>query len=71
MREPSENTWKRPRRTRRRDARTKKRIVRLLVEEIIATSVPEPSPQVELIMHWKGGKHTRLVVSRNRTGQHR
>jgi DNA invertase Pin-like site-specific DNA recombinase len=53
------------------DARTKKRIVRLLVEEIIATSVPEPSPQVELIMHWKGGKHTRLVVSRNRTGQHR
>ncbi|MDP2701682.1 MAG: hypothetical protein Q8P98_06410 [Candidatus Rokubacteria bacterium] len=26
------------------DARTKKRIVRLLVEEIIATAVPKPSP---------------------------
>jgi hypothetical protein len=53
------------------DMRTKKRIVRLLVEEIIATSREEPSPQVELIMHWRGGKRTRLTVPRNRTRQHR
>jgi hypothetical protein len=47
----------------------KKRLVRLLVEEII---VSEQSARVlELLIHWKGGKHTRLHVPRNRTGQHR
>jgi excisionase family DNA binding protein len=53
------------------DIRTKKRIVRLLIEEIIAKVTSEPHPQIELIIHWKGGKHTRLVIPRNRTGQHR
>ncbi|MGH7320250.1 MAG: helix-turn-helix domain-containing protein [Candidatus Rokuibacteriota bacterium] len=53
------------------ESRTKKRIVRLLVEEMIATAVAAPSPQIELIIHWKGGKHTRLVIARNRSGQHR
>jgi hypothetical protein len=24
-----------------------------------------------MIIHWKGGKHTRLVIPRNRKGQHR
>jgi Recombinase/Recombinase zinc beta ribbon domain len=52
------------------DMRLKKRIVRLLIEEIIATVVPEP-PQIQLIVHWKGGKHTRMVVPKNRAGQHR
>jgi len=53
------------------DIRTKKRIVRLLIEEIIAKIVPEPYPQIELIIHWKGGQHTQLVLPRNRKGYHR
>ncbi len=52
------------------DIRTKKRIVRLLLEEIVATAVPD-APQLALILHWTGGAHTRLVVARNRRGQHR
>jgi excisionase family DNA binding protein len=53
------------------DVRTKKRIVRLLIEEIIAKVVPGPRDQIELTIHWKGGTHTVLVIARNRTGQHR
>ena len=26
---------------------------------------------IELLLHWRGGDHTRLTVPRNRTGQHR
>lgn len=51
------------------DARTKKRLVRLLIEEIIVS--PQTERVLELLIHWKGGKHTRLQVPRNRTGQHR
>jgi DNA invertase Pin-like site-specific DNA recombinase len=53
------------------DVRLKKRIVRLLIEEIVATTVDGAAPQIALMIHWKGGKHTQLVISRNRTGQHR
>jgi len=53
------------------DIRTKKRIVRLLIEEIIAKVAPAPQPQIELVVHWKGGKHTQLVIPRNTTGHHR
>jgi excisionase family DNA binding protein len=53
------------------DMRLKKRIVRLLVEEIVVSTLDSPTPQLVLIIHWKGGKHTRLVIPRNRTGQHR
>ena len=52
------------------DIPLKKRIVRLLIEEIVATATAEP-PQVTLVMHWKGGKHTQLVVRKNRAGGHR
>jgi hypothetical protein len=51
------------------DARTKKRLVRLLIEEIIVS--PLDTRVLELLIHWKGGQHTRLHVPRNRTGQHR
>ena len=27
--------------------------------------------RIELLLHWRGGDHTRLSVRRNRTGQHR
>jgi hypothetical protein len=53
------------------DVRTRKRIVRLLIEEIVVKILPGPRDQIELTIHWKGGKHTQLVILRNRTGQHR
>jgi DNA invertase Pin-like site-specific DNA recombinase len=53
------------------DMRTKKRLVRLLIEGISATARTDPTPQIELLIHWAGGKHTQLVIPRNRPGQHR
>ena len=53
------------------DIRLKKRIVRLLIEEIVVSTIDGATPQLVLIIHWKGGKHTRLVIPRNRKGQHR
>jgi hypothetical protein len=53
------------------DVRTKKRIVRLVIEEILAKALVEPQPHIELVIHWVGGKHTRLLIPGNRTGQHR
>ena len=58
--------WRRP----TTDIPLKKRIVRLLMEEIVATATVEP-PEVTLVMHWKGGTHTQLVVRKNRPGGHR
>jgi DNA invertase Pin-like site-specific DNA recombinase len=51
------------------DTRTKKHVVRLLIEEIVASLPNERG--IELLIHWKGGKHTRVHVPRNRPGQHR
>jgi len=51
------------------DPRTKKRLTRLLIEQIVAR-VPSESI-VELVIHWSGGKHTKLHVRKNRTGEHR
>lgn len=53
------------------DIRLKKRVVRLLIEEIIAKVSAAPQPQIELLIHWTGGKHTQLVIPRNRKGHHR
>lgn len=58
--------WQRP----TTDIPLKKRIVRLLIEEIVATATAEP-PEVTLVVHWKGGKHTQLAVRKNRVGGHR
>ena len=57
--------------TRSTDIRTRKRIVRLLIEEIVVNILPGAREQIELTIHWKGGPHTQLVIPRNRTGQHR
>jgi DNA invertase Pin-like site-specific DNA recombinase len=51
------------------DIRLKKRIARTLIEEIIVDLSPEGSA-VELVIHWKGGVHTCLQVTRRRRGQH-
>lgn len=50
------------------DARLKKRIVRTLIEEVIA-DVDASSAEVVLHIHWKGGVHTELRVPRRRRGQ--
>src|SRR5262249_20218601 len=49
------------------DVRTKKRCVRLLIEEVVARR-PEEGV-TELLIHWKGGQHATLRIPRNRTGQ--
>lgn len=49
-------------------AETRKRILRMVLEEIVVTLADE---RIELVIHWRGGDHTRLAVPRNRTGQHR
>ncbi|MBD3336748.1 MAG: serine recombinase, partial [Candidatus Eisenbacteria bacterium] len=48
----------------------KKRILRAVIEEIVADVGEEP-PEVHLTIHWAGGVHTRLGVKKNRTGHHR
>lgn len=59
-----ETAWSHPGAT----AETRKRILRAVLEETVATLTEE---RIELVIHWRGGDHTRLAVPRNRTGQHR
>ena len=47
---------------------TRKRIVRMLVEEIV---VRVENDGLDLIIRWAGDDHTALRVSKNRTGRHR
>jgi hypothetical protein len=47
-------------------AETRKRIIRLLLEEIIVDAVDD---RLEFVIHWQGGDHTRLNVKKNKPGQ--
>ena len=47
---------------------TRKKIVRLLVKEIIVDVVDET---LALVIHWEGGDHTELTVKKNKIGQTR
>ena len=47
---------------------TRKRIVRMLIEEIVARV---ENDGLDLVIRWAGEDHTALRVRRNRTGQHR
>ena len=47
---------------------TRKKIIRTIVHEII---VDIAGDQLEMVIHWQGGDHTRLTVKRNRAGQSR
>ena len=49
-------------------AETCKSILRAVLEEIVVTLA---DGRIDLILHWRGGDHTRLSVPRNRRGQHR
>ena len=46
----------------------KKRILRTVLKEIIATSNGDT---IHLLMHWQGGDHTELTFQKTRTGEHR
>jgi hypothetical protein len=50
------------------DARLKKRIVRTLIEEVVA-DVDAAAGEIILQIHWKGGVHTELKLPRRRRGQ--
>ena len=52
------------------DMRLKKRILRTLIEEILADVDPNAGV-VQLVVHWKGGLHTELTVARRKRGQNR
>ncbi len=52
------------------DVRLKKRILRTLLEEIVA-DVDAEAGEVLLVLHWKGGVHTELKIRRRRRGQTR
>jgi excisionase family DNA binding protein len=47
---------------------TRKRIVRTLIEEIVARVEDDA---LNLVIRWQGGDHTALRVRKNRAGQHR
>ena len=49
-------------------AETRKGILRSVLAEIVVTLA---DGRIDLLLHWRGGDHTRLSVTRNRTGQHR
>ena len=54
----------------RTDNRLKKRILRALIEEVIA-DVDATVPEIHIVIHWKGGVHTELRLPRRRSGETR
>ena len=59
-----ESLWSDP----RADERTKKRLLRTLIREIVV-DIDEKTSEVVLLIHWKGGVHTPLRLPRRRRGQ--
>jgi hypothetical protein len=57
--------WKAPRTT----MRTRQRLVRALITEIIA-DVDQAAGEIVLVIHWRGGQHSELRVRKPRTGEH-
>ena len=49
------------------DASIKKRIVRTLIQEVVA-DVESTASEIILVIHWKGGLHTEVRVPRRRRG---
>jgi DNA invertase Pin-like site-specific DNA recombinase len=52
------------------DMQLKQRIVRILIQEIVA-DIDERSREVVLLIHWAGGRHSELRVKKRETGKHR
>jgi DNA invertase Pin-like site-specific DNA recombinase len=57
--------WNAPKTT----MRTRQRLVRALITEIIA-DVDEAAGEIVLVIHWKGGQHSELRVRKPKTGEH-
>jgi hypothetical protein len=57
--------WKAPCTT----MRTRQRLVRALITEIVA-DVDEAAGAIVLVIHWKGGQHSELRIRKPRTGEH-
>jgi len=51
------------------DMRTKQRLVRALIEEIVV-DVDDASNEIILVIHWRGGQHSELRVRKPRPGEH-
>jgi len=51
------------------DMRLKQRIVRVLIEEIVA-DVDQDKQEIALLIHWAGGRHSELRVKKNGLGKH-
>lgn len=50
--------------------RTRQRLVRTLIEEIIV-DIDETAAEVVLVIHWKGGQHSELRTRKPQSGEHR
>ncbi len=57
--------WKAPQTT----MRTRQRLVRALITEIVA-DVDEVAGEIVLVIHWTGGQHSELRVKKPKTGEH-
>jgi DNA invertase Pin-like site-specific DNA recombinase len=51
------------------DNRTKQRIVRALVREIVA-SIDEGSNELVFLIHWHGGRHSEVRAAKKKSGDH-
>jgi hypothetical protein len=61
-----DDAWNAPATT----TRTKQRLVRTLIEEIIV-DVDDAAREVVLVIHWRGGQHSELRVRKPASGEHR
>lgn len=53
----------------RTSMRTRQRLLRALVAEIVA-DVDDQAGEIVLVIHWKGGQHSELRVRKPKTGEH-
>ncbi len=49
--------------------RTRQRLVRALITEIVA-NIDEKTQEIVLVIHWKGGQHSELRFKKPKTGEH-
>jgi DNA invertase Pin-like site-specific DNA recombinase len=51
------------------DLRIKQKIIRTVIEEVVV-DIDHAANQVVMLVHWCGGRHTELRVSKPKTGEH-
>jgi len=51
------------------DSGVKQRIIRILIQEIVA-DVDDSTHEIVLVIHWVGGRHSELRVAKFKTGRH-